>query len=164
MSGRAATPPGELTKRVAAVLRARKGELQVSDRQIADAIGVSQEQVSRFLRPSRVMTLEQTEAICRFLGLDLSATLRGERVATVSGVTPPKSDDPRTLIMWLLANPSQDEELNNRLSEAFASGEFRGSALTQIQETIRDVRRNELVNALAALPPSAGQGGNRQSG
>jgi hypothetical protein len=101
------------------------------------------------------------EAVAVAFGLRVSELIA---LAERSGVTPPKSEDPRTLIAWLLANPSQDEELNNRLSEAVSSGEFRGSALTQIQETIRDVRRNELVNALAALPPSAGQGGNRHSG
>lgn len=69
-----------LSRRVAAVLRGRKAELQVTDQQIGDATGISQEQISRFLKPSRVMSIEQTAAICDYLGLDLSAALNGERL------------------------------------------------------------------------------------
>ena len=82
MPGRAAPPPGALSQRVAAVLRGRKAELQVTDQQIGHAVGISQEQVSRYLKPSRVMSLEQTAAICNYLGLDLSAAMRGQRVLT----------------------------------------------------------------------------------
>lgn len=80
MPGKAAPPPGALSRRVAAVLRGRKGELQVTDQQIGDAVGISQEQVSRFLAPTRVMSIEQTAAICAYLGLDFAAALTGRRV------------------------------------------------------------------------------------
>lgn len=157
MSGRAAQPPGDLTKRVAAVLRGRKAELDLKDEQIAVAIGVSQEQVSRFLKPSRVMTIEQMEKICEFLGLDVAHALNGERRL----IDAPKGDDLRTLIAFLIAHPAQDEELNTRLSEAVSRSGLRGSNLATLQETIRDVRRQELEEALRALPPSAAQGGTR---
>jgi lambda repressor-like predicted transcriptional regulator len=142
-------------------LDAEMGRRRISRRELSRLSGIHRVTLDRIFTLQRDLNVAQWAAIAQALGIDPSELAAR---ASASSVTPPKSDDPRTLIAWLLANPGQDEELNNRLSEAVSSGEFRGSALTQIQETIRDVRRNELVNALAALPPSAGQGGNRQSG
>lgn len=162
MSGRAAPPPGRLSHQVAAVLRGRKAELQVTDQQIGDAIGVSQEQVSRFLKPTKVMMIEQTEALCEYLGLDFTATLRGERKlveAQPSGADPPT--DLRALIEWLIAHPDRDEELITRLSDAQTRTGVTGRRWAELQETIRAVRYEELAAALAALPPSVEPGDQR---
>ena len=61
----------------------------MTDQQIGDATGISQEQISRFLKPSRVMSLEQTAAICDYLGLDLGAALNGDRVVMRRDREPP---------------------------------------------------------------------------
>lgn len=142
-------------------LDAEMGRRRISRRELSRLSGIHRVTLDRIFTLQRDLNVAQWAAIAHALGIDPSELAAR---ASASSVTPPKGEDPRTLIAWLLANPGQDEELNDRLSEAVASGDFRGSALTQIQETIRDVRRNELVNALAALPPSAAQGGNRQSG
>lgn len=140
---------------------AEMGRQRVSRRELARMIGIHRNTLDRIFTCERDMNVAQWDAIAHALGFD-----PGELAARASraSVTPPKGEDPRTIIAWLIANPSQDEELNNRLSEADATPELRGSALVQIRETIRDVRRAELERALAALPPSPKQGGNRQSG
>jgi hypothetical protein len=104
------------------------------------------------------MNVTQWDAIAHALGFEPGGL--AARATQEVTVTPPKSEDPRVLLTWLLANPSRDEELNRRLSDAAASLDLPSSALGQIRETIREVRRSELLNALAALPPSTVQGGN----
>lgn len=139
----------------------------MTDQQIGDATGISQEQISRFLKPSRVMLLEQTAAICKYLGLDLSAALNGERRLVMPSSDhdePPRGGDVRSMITWLLAHPLRDEELNARLSDAATLSGMSGRRLVNLQETIRTVRREELEHALGALPPSTERADDQQSG
>jgi len=80
-----------------------------------------------------------------------------EETQPLSGV------DLRSVIMRYLTNPDEDPELAHRLGEISTRMGLRGVQAKTMSGTIRELRREELERALAALP-SKEQGGRRQSG
>jgi len=66
---------GALTKEVAALFRARMAQAQVKQSEIADAVGVSQSQLSKILRGQRQMTIDVYFNLCAVLGLDPSRVM-----------------------------------------------------------------------------------------
>ena len=66
----AAKPPvGSLTRHIAGVLRAKAARDQISQTTIAEAIGISQAQVSKYLRGTKAPNVDELEAIAAALGL-----------------------------------------------------------------------------------------------
>lgn len=63
--------PGPLSIATAAILRARKGRLQVTTGEIADAAGISRQQLSGILNSVKHVDIEQLDQICYALGLEL---------------------------------------------------------------------------------------------
>lgn len=64
-----------MTQYLAAALRARAAEGQVTQTQIAQVTGISQSQVSKLLRGRRVLDIDELDAICHVLGLDIGEVL-----------------------------------------------------------------------------------------
>lgn len=64
--------PGPLTEAIASILREAVEDRGLLQRQVADAIGQSQTQVSRYLRGEVTMDAEEIDKMCRFLGLNIA--------------------------------------------------------------------------------------------
>ena len=75
--------------------------------------------------------------------------------------TAPSGGDPRSLITWLIDNPDRDAELATRLGDVDTQVALSGRQKSALRDTVRAVRREELLSALDALPPSAEQGGSQ---
>ena len=115
--------------------------------------------IGRQLRRERPMRMDYLALMARAFGWNATelmsrAIQRQQEVATGEQVAPPSGGDPRSVILGLLANPERDEELQRRLSEAVGRTGVTARQRDRIQETIRRGRREELTNALDALPPS----------
>lgn len=132
------------------------GRRRISRRELSRLSGIHRVTLDRIFTFERDMNVAQWDAMCSALGVD-----PGEMAARASNpsVTAHPGEDPRSLIAYLLNNPTQDDTLNTRLSEAESRSGLRGSQLAAHKETIRNVRRRELGDALRALPPSEAQGG-----
>ena len=145
---------------------AEMGRQRISRRKLSRITGIPRTTMDRLFQCERDMNVAQWEAIATALGFD-----PGELAGRAHGVLPPRSDNPepplgtdvRTTIQWLLANPTYDPELNHRLSEADHQVDLSGQQKARLLDTIKEVRREELNRALAALPPSEKQGGNNGS-
>jgi transcriptional regulator with XRE-family HTH domain len=164
--------PQELTEALGAVLSERAGR-RVSNKEIADKLGVHPSQVGRYLAGTKSPNLEEIRLMAEAVGADWFEVMQEAHERVAGGqVVPPISDplyppigaDPRALIRFLLENPERDEELNTRLSDAQTRSGLTGRRLVNLQETIRTVRREELEHALGALPPSAERAVDKQSG
>lgn len=68
--------PGRLTRRIAATLSAAVQARGLTQQEVADIIGQSQKQVSRYLRGEVVLDVEELSVICQFLDLDMSELIR----------------------------------------------------------------------------------------
>ena len=66
---------GALTERAASLLRQRIADLNWSDGQVADAAGIARGTFSRLLNAKKPIYLEQLDATCAVLGLDLGWVL-----------------------------------------------------------------------------------------
>lgn len=69
--------PGPLTKSITAILRDAAEARGLTQQQVADAIGQSQSQVSRYFSGEVTMDAEEIYKACRFIGIsivDLIAT------------------------------------------------------------------------------------------
>ena len=153
---------------IGATVRAEAARRGWSTDELARRSGISRRTMFRLVDPNPPpdrdpgqWKAEQIEAVATAFGLRVSELIG---LAETPRVTSLKSEDPRTLITYLIAHPEHDEELQTRLGEAESHTGLRGSRLAALRETIRNVRREELEHALAALPPSAAQGGNKRSG
>ena len=71
------TNPSYLTSRIASRLRGRISQGNVTQGELAEVVGISQSQISKLLRGTRVFNVDELDAVCQALGLDA-----GEVVAT----------------------------------------------------------------------------------
>ena len=65
------TSPSYITKRIASRLRGRFSEGGVTQIELAAATGISQSQLSKLLRGVRVFDVDQLDAVCQALGLEM---------------------------------------------------------------------------------------------
>ena len=68
-------PHGALSREVAKLLEAAADELAVSDTTLAGLVGISQSQMSIYLRGERSLTLDILDRICSALGLSIVAVV-----------------------------------------------------------------------------------------
>lgn len=68
--------PGALTKALAEVLTAMMEDDPRSQQQVGAAAGISQSQLSKYLRGARVMSVDEADTLCRVLGIDLAVAVR----------------------------------------------------------------------------------------
>ena len=61
-----------LAREVSALIRARMARLGITQSQLADAVNLSQSQLSKQLRGIRQLNIDELDAICRALGLDIT--------------------------------------------------------------------------------------------
>lgn len=64
--------PGPLTEAIASILREAVEARGLVQRQVAEAIGQSQTQVSRYLRGEVTMDAEEIDKVCRLLGISIA--------------------------------------------------------------------------------------------
>lgn len=67
--------PGSLSRAVGAILAGRASERGLTQGQLGTAAGVSQSQVSKLFRGERALTLDQYDALCEALDLDIVGIL-----------------------------------------------------------------------------------------
>lgn len=60
----------DLTRQVASTVRAAMAKFNVTQAEMAAAVGVSQSQLSKMVRGTRPIDIDQLDAMCRALGLD----------------------------------------------------------------------------------------------
>src|SRR5690348_10973869 len=117
--------PQELTAVLGAIISERAGR-RVSNRAMADLLGVHPSQVGRYLSGEKSPNLEEVRLMAEAVGADWFELLQEAHERLAGGqVVPPTGEhaglpigaDPRSLIRFLLENPDRDEELNNRLSD-----------------------------------------------
>ncbi|MDQ0735302.1 helix-turn-helix domain-containing protein [Arthrobacter agilis] len=96
--------PSDLTKRVAAVIRAQMAYKDISQAELVRATGLSQPTVSRLLKGERAMDLEQMNLICSALRISVAGVLEQaeehlrNQGATVTQLRPTVSDDVSSLV------------------------------------------------------------------
>lgn len=151
-----------LNESVAGAVRAEAARRGWKTDELARRSGITRRTMFRLVDPDPTdrspakWTTDYIEAVAAAFGIRVSELMA---LAEQPGVTAHPGEDPRSLIAYLLNNPTQDDTLNTRLSEAESRSGLRGSQLAAFKETIRNVRRRELGDALRALPPSEAQGG-----
>lgn len=62
--------PGQLSKRLATMLKAIIEDRGLSQTEAGALIGQSQSQMSKYLRAERTLDVEELDALCRALGVD----------------------------------------------------------------------------------------------
>lgn len=88
MPAAAKGPVGDLTKEVAATLRAQVAHDQLTQLEVAKLVGMSQSQVSKILRGDGHIDLDQLDAFAAALGLNVVKVLEeAERAASVRART-----------------------------------------------------------------------------
>lgn len=141
-----------------AAISAELGGRGWTRKQLADASGITDQTLRRVMRLERDMNVAQLGAIVDALGVT-HEYLAAEAEHWRSSSPGARSDlrrptDPRGLIAWLIANPSQDDVLNDRLSEIGNQTGLSGNALAKLRDEVMNMRRRELDASLSALTPS----------
>jgi len=62
---------GPLTKEVAAIIRGRMARFNVNQTELAESVGISQSQLSKMVRGTRPIDIDQLESICDALGMGI---------------------------------------------------------------------------------------------
>lgn len=68
-------PHGSLSREVAKLLETAADELAVSDTTLARLVGISQPQMSIYMRGERSLTIDILDRICSALGLNIVAVM-----------------------------------------------------------------------------------------
>lgn len=68
-------PHGELSREVSRLLETAADELGVSDTKLARLVGISQPQMSKYLRGERSLTVDLVDRICQALGLSTARVI-----------------------------------------------------------------------------------------
>ncbi|WP_148666430.1 helix-turn-helix domain-containing protein [Cryobacterium aureum] len=76
MSSGGVTEPGPLTVAVAAILKRAFHQTSVSQEMLGVAVGISQSQLSKYLRGIRVLDVDQLDDLCFALHLDITEVMR----------------------------------------------------------------------------------------
>ena len=74
--------PSPLSQAIARILSEAISEAAASQRQIADSAGISPAQLSRVLNGLKVFTIDQLDAVCDALRLDLVDVIERAELAT----------------------------------------------------------------------------------
>jgi transcriptional regulator with XRE-family HTH domain len=135
-------------------------------KELGERAGINEQTMLRTFLCKRAMNVAQLSAMADALGVTIEY-LAGEADRWARDLPATRSDrpvhrptDPRELIAWLIANPSQDDVLNTRLSEVERRTGLTGNALAQLRDQVTRSRRAELTKALRALPPSENRASN----
>ena len=64
--------PSQLSRQIAAILRAQVAKFQLTQVDVAANSGISQSQLSKVLRGTRVLDVDQLDALCQTLGLEIA--------------------------------------------------------------------------------------------
>ncbi|WP_120338147.1 helix-turn-helix domain-containing protein [Cryobacterium soli] len=73
----AGTPhPGPLSIAIAEILKQALAEAGASQRRLGATVGISQSQISKYLRAERVLDIDQLDALCFALGLNIVTVVR----------------------------------------------------------------------------------------
>lgn len=88
--------PGELSKEVAAILRAQMARHRIAQSPLAEAVGLSQGQLSGILNAKKHVDIEKLDEICQALGLEYAKVIREADEATDGRYFGPGR--PRTLV------------------------------------------------------------------
>src|SRR5690349_71767 len=87
--------PGTLTQHIAGVLRAEAARKRIGQTAIAEATGISQSQVSKYLAGKSSPNVDELEALCRAVGrryLDVIAEAEREVVAAMKITSAERAD------------------------------------------------------------------------
>lgn len=147
-----------LQRQLIAALDAELGIRRWSRRHLAEVSGINRQTMDRIFTFQRDLNIEQLGKIAEALGVQpddiMSAAITTgiDRAAgRISTGLPPKGD-PRALLVYLLAHPTEDPELITRLDEARQHvGDTSGRA-KRLADQIRATRSAELQRRLDALP------------
>lgn len=145
---------------IVAALNAEIGARGWTRKYLGELAGINEQQMLRLFNCHRQLNVAQLGAMVDALGVTIEHIAAEadrwsrELPATRSDRPAPRPTDPRELLLWLIANPSQDDVLNGRLSEVESRTGLSGNALGKLRDQIRHTRRAELRRALAALAPS----------
>ena len=82
---RAPTPePGPLTKEVAGIIKGKMARYSVSQKEMAEPVGVDQSQLSKMIRGLRPINLDQLEIMCAVLGVEIDDVIDEAHSATTN--------------------------------------------------------------------------------
>jgi lambda repressor-like predicted transcriptional regulator len=146
-----------------AAINAEMGGLGLSRRQMLARAGLSENTMERVFRLQRDLNVTQIEAMAEAMGVTPEHIARrasewrgradGDDPATAS-VTSHLSEDPRTLIRYLMDHPDNDGTLQTRLGELRRESGASSRTLAAVEHEMVNNRRTELARALDALPPA----------
>lgn len=138
-----------------AAIRAELGGLGLTQKELAERSGIAYQQIQRYFKLQRDMSVREFGAIAAALDVDpetLVAEARRWRAGTTTKPLTHSPVDPRTLLQDLLDNPDKDTELLARLGEAAEHVGTKSSRAKRLAAEIRDTRSEELRSALERLP------------
>lgn len=98
------TEPSDLTRAVAAVIRAQMGYRDITQADLVRQTGVSQPTVSRIVKGERSIDMEMLHKVCRVLRVSVSAVIdqaeetMNHNVASISQLRPKMSEDTPSLV------------------------------------------------------------------
>ena len=67
---------GPLSPHIAAILERERDDQGLSQTALGAMAGISQSQISKYLRAERVLTIDRLDALCTALGLDIVDVVR----------------------------------------------------------------------------------------
>lgn len=80
---RATLPGGPFSRSLAAVLSVAFEESRLTQAALGERLGVSQSQMSKYLRAERPMNADEIDAVCTALGLDIGAVMHAAKIGEV---------------------------------------------------------------------------------
>lgn len=116
MPATARPEPSATTKEIAAILTGVLARNGIEQQELARAMSISRPQMSRMLSGAKHWDIDQLDAACRFLGIDLYETIReAERtVANRATVSAPAQDD------------DEDFEVTDEVRSSYAKAASKG--------------------------------------
>lgn len=140
---------------IVAALNAEIGARGWTRKYLGELAGIGEQTMMRIFRCERNMNVQQLGAMVDALGVTIEhLAAEADRWSRELPAMPQRPTDPRALIEWLIANPSQDDVLNTRLGELESRTGLTGNALAKLRDQVETVRRTELKASLRALTPS----------
>lgn len=76
MPNRSNPPAGPRSRAIVAILHERMKARGISQAEAGEGIGVSQQQMSRYVRGERALNVDEIQALCDLLGLDFHELMR----------------------------------------------------------------------------------------
>jgi transcriptional regulator with XRE-family HTH domain len=156
------------TVALAATLRAERARAGWTIEEMAERSGLNYETLRRMLRAERDISMDSLRRVSDALRVAPSYLLADaeSRIGTGTSTRTPSTDvprlptDPRELLRALLDNPDMDDELTHRLESTLRHVGDKSARGKQLAQTVRQLRREELEQALAQLQPSTDRASN----